>query len=142
MLVDSGATECFINPKAVIQLGIKTKQLKFPQRVKNIDRTYNKAGQIMEAAILSVKFKGKESRHCFLVADVGDKDVILGYPFLEDFDPQINWQTGSLEEGVTISSNNADEWKPQTKKGKQKGGRALSWVRSLPGWEEGDKVWL
>ena len=30
VLVDSGATECFINPKVVIQLGIKTKQLKFP----------------------------------------------------------------------------------------------------------------
>ena len=44
VLVDSGATECFINPKAVIQLGVKTKQLKFPQRVKNVDGTYNKAG--------------------------------------------------------------------------------------------------
>ena len=51
-LVDSGANECFINPKTVKQLGVKTKQLKFPRKVKNVDGTYNKAGRITEAAIL------------------------------------------------------------------------------------------
>ena len=82
----------------------------------------------MEAAILSIKFKGKESKHCFLVADVGDEDIILGYPFLEDFDPHIDWQKGTLGEGITISSNDAGEWKPRPKKERKKQSNAPAWV--------------
>ena len=126
----------------VKQLGVKTKQLKFPRKVKNVDGTYNKAGRIMEAAILSIKFKGKESKHCFLVADVGDEDIILGYPFLEDFYPDIDWQQGTLGEEVTISTNDTEEWKPRPRTIKRRLNDTPAWVRLLPGWEEGDEVWL
>jgi hypothetical protein len=45
-LLDSGATECFIHPWMVQQLGLKTKNLAKPWKVRNVDGTPNQAGEI------------------------------------------------------------------------------------------------
>jgi hypothetical protein len=34
--------------------------------------------------------------HRFLVADIGDDDIILGYPFFEAANPLIDWPTGRM----------------------------------------------
>ena len=33
----------------------------------------------------------------FYITNLGDDRVILGYPWLRDFNPKINWTTGKLE---------------------------------------------
>jgi predicted aspartyl protease len=40
-LLDTGATENFIHPRVMKQLGIKTKKLARPRKVKNVDGTLN-----------------------------------------------------------------------------------------------------
>ena len=45
-LVDSGATENFIDQELVNKLKLGTKKLEKPVSLKNIDRTYNKSGHI------------------------------------------------------------------------------------------------
>jgi len=56
-LLDCGATENFIHPRLVKKLKLKTKLLKKPQQVKNVDGTTNKAGVVTKVAILEVRCK-------------------------------------------------------------------------------------
>ena len=48
-----------------------------------MDGTTNKSGQILEAVDLTVNNNGEQALHAFYVADIGQDDFILGYPFLE-----------------------------------------------------------
>jgi len=42
--------------------------------------------------------------HRFLVADIGEDDLILGYPFFEAANPVINWIKGTIKGGVALIS--------------------------------------
>ena len=37
----------------------------------------------------------------FYIADIGVDDLILGYPFFEAAEPQINWKEGRMD-GITV----------------------------------------
>jgi len=43
-----------------------------------------------------------------LVADIGEDDLILGYPFFEAANPFIDWQKGSANGNVILTT--CDEW--------------------------------
>jgi hypothetical protein len=45
----------FIHPRVVKQLGLKTKKLARPRKVKNVDRTLNRSREIMDAVTLLIK---------------------------------------------------------------------------------------
>jgi len=89
-LLDSGATECFIHPRKVKQLGIKTKKLQTPRSIRNVDGTPNKAGKITGAAEFVTDHIGTKTRHIFFIADIGPDDYILGFPFLEANEPTVD----------------------------------------------------
>ena len=78
-LLDSGATENFINPRALRKYGIKPD---FLQNPRNVDRTMNKAGEITQAVDLRIRMVDKTTNHWFFVAEIGEDGFILGYPFL------------------------------------------------------------
>jgi hypothetical protein len=84
-LLDSGATECFIHPRIVQELKLERQKLLRPRKIKNVDGTPNKAGVIKETVTLGIQQGLKVARHLFLIADIGEDDLILGYPFLENF---------------------------------------------------------
>ena len=46
--------------------------------------------------------------HRFLIADIGEDNIILGYPFFEAANPQVNWVDGNIKEEITISTY--DDW--------------------------------
>ena len=140
-LLDSGATECFIHPRAVKNLKLTTRTLQKARKVQNVDGTTNKSGQILEAVDLTVNNNGEQALHAFYVADIGQDDFILGYPFLEASNPDIDWCNGRIDGFTTISTAKADNWRPILKGTRQANDTPI-WVRSIPGWEEGDKVWL
>jgi hypothetical protein len=94
--------ECFIHPKIVEQLQLKRIELPKPQKVKNVDGTLNQSGEVTEGVVLVIKYNGKPQKHLFYVANIGEDNIILGYPFLEDADPKINWKEGMLEGTVIL----------------------------------------
>jgi len=114
-LLDSGATECFIHPQAVVRLGLKTRKLVNPRNVRNVDRTPNKARKITDAVDLVTTHRGIAITHVFFVADIGPDDFILGYPFLEASAPVVNWADATLEDTTTLSTLDTDKWQPQPK---------------------------
>jgi hypothetical protein len=46
--------------------------------------------------------RGHTVLYQFLVADIGEDDIILGYPFFEGANPQINWSTGSIKGNISL----------------------------------------
>jgi len=48
---------------------------------------------------LRILYNGKEDLQDFYIMDLGKDRLILGYPFLRMFNPQINWEKGKLKEG-------------------------------------------
>jgi len=111
-LLDSGATECFIHPRTVARLGLPTRKLQNPRKVRNVDGTTNKAGNITEAVDLVANHRGTKITHVFFITDIGPDDFILGYPFLEASAPVINWADAKLEDTTTLSTVDADKWQP------------------------------
>jgi predicted aspartyl protease len=62
ILVDSGATDNFIDPRLVKRLGLGTQKLDQPKKIWNIDGTNNRAGLIQEYVDLEVCTGDKEKQ--------------------------------------------------------------------------------
>ena len=123
------------------QLKLITRTLQKARKVQNVDGTTSKSGQILEAVDLTVNNNGEKALHTFYVADIGQDDFIFGYPFLKASNPDIDWHKGWIDGFTTISTAKADDWQPTFKRIKPTDDTPI-WVCSIPGWEEGDKVWL
>ena len=96
-LVDSGATDNFIHPAFVKRLGLAMTPLDKPKRIYNIDNTSNKAGSITHSLKLKVTTKGVDKIMRFLVTDIGNEDILLGYPWLATFEPKFGWKDAIIK---------------------------------------------
>jgi len=101
-LLDSSATKNFIHLRMVKKLKLQTQLLKKLWQVKNIDGSANKAEEVTEVAILEICCKGYQGKYAFFVAEVDRDDILLGYPFLEAVNPEINWWSGKIYRAVTL----------------------------------------
>jgi hypothetical protein len=73
--------------------------------VHNVDGTENKRGKIMHYCWLRVLHNGKQKLQKFFLTALGRDRMILGYLFLQEFNPQIDWTEGRLEDRkVTLQS--------------------------------------
>ena len=95
-LVDSGATDNFIHPAFAKRLGLTMTPLEKPKRIYNIDNTSNKSGSITHSLELKVTTKGADRIMRFLVTDIGNEDILLGYPWLATFEPKFGWKDAML----------------------------------------------
>ena len=96
-LVDSSATNNFIHPAFAKRLGLSMTPLDKPKRIYNIDNTSNKAGSITHSLELKVTTKGIDKVMRFLVTDIGNEDLLLGYPWLATFEPAFGWKDAVIE---------------------------------------------
>jgi predicted aspartyl protease len=115
-LLDTGATECFIHPRLVNKLGLKERPLQRPRNVRNVDGTINQAGKTTTGVELTLKLNGKPCNHLFFVTDIGEDDVILGYPFFKSFNPTINWERGQLSGEVVAITKGEETLSPKIAK--------------------------
>jgi len=100
-LLNTGATENFIDHTTVTRLRLGTKKLPFKRAVYNVDGTLNCHGTINRACDLLVTRGNKKARQRFYVTNLGHDRFILGYPWFREFQPDINWADGMLK-GPTI----------------------------------------
>jgi hypothetical protein len=97
ILVDSGATDNFIDPRLIKRLGLRSLRLERPRKIWNIDGTNNRAGMILDYVDLNVQSGNKGTKMRFLVTDLGLEDLILGYPWLAYFEPKFSWKEGVID---------------------------------------------
>ncbi len=98
VLVDSGATDCFMSESFVRRIKLGKRPLQKPRKIWNIDNTANQAREITHYIILEVQTKGIRRNMQFLVTNTGNEDVIFGYPWMAAFKPQFTWKNGAIHE--------------------------------------------
>src|ERR1700680_2080571 len=94
VLLDSGATGLLIDRKYAEGNGISMRQLDQPIRVYNVDGTQNQGGSITHEATLMLLHNGHREKAVFEVCDLGKMAVIIGHPWLQKHNLEINWKTG------------------------------------------------
>jgi predicted aspartyl protease len=99
-LVDSGATNNFMHPAFAKRMGLGLQTLLTPKKIFNIDNTTNKSGMITHFLDLNVRTNGTNKEMQFLVMDIGNEEVLLGYPWLATFEPKFNWRRAVINERV------------------------------------------
>jgi hypothetical protein len=90
----------------VKQYNIPTHKLKKARKVQNVDGTTNRLGSITQKVDIMTQYNNAITLHQFLVADIGEDQLILGYPFFEATNPKINWKEGTLPEPIILSVQN------------------------------------
>jgi hypothetical protein len=96
-LIDCGATGCFIDVEWAQSNNVPTRPLTNPIPVYNVDGTANEAGMIVEIADMILRYDSHSERTQFTVTHLGKQSMILGYNWLRNHNPQINWQTKDVK---------------------------------------------
>ena len=113
ILVDSGATNNFIHPCLIKCLSLGTNQLEKLKKVWNVDRTTNRGGELTHYMDLEVKTGHKNQKMHFLITDLGNDNLILGYPWLSTFKPKFSWHDGVIDTHFLPIIIRSLDWKQQ-----------------------------
>ncbi len=97
-LVDSGATNCFMSENFIRWMKLGKKPLQRPQKIWNIDNTVNQARDITHYMNLDIQTGKVRKMIQFLVTNIGNEDIILGYPWMATFEPKFTWKNGAINE--------------------------------------------
>ena len=96
-LIDSGAGGQFIDKNFVLRHDIRTKPIKDPISVFNVDGTPNRNPQITRYADIAISTGGEPSMERLLVTSLGKESMILGFPWLQHTNPKIDWKSGRMD---------------------------------------------
>jgi len=96
-LLDSGATGSFIDREFVCSKGINTRTLLRNIPVFNVDGSPNEARQISEVVDVVLRYKTHSERMLLAISGLGKQSLILGYDWLKDHNPNIDWERGEVE---------------------------------------------
>ena len=93
-LLDTGATENFINKQYARRTRIPFKRLVKPRKIINVDGTENVAGTIRFYTDLEVQTGTAKRKMRFFLTGLSDRNVILRYPWFAAVQPKIHWAQG------------------------------------------------
>jgi len=96
VLLDTGATENFIDHTTVVKLRLGMKKLPYPRPVFNVDGTLNCHRTITHACDLLITKGNKREHQRFFVTNLGRDRLLFGYPWFKAFKPEIDWEKGTL----------------------------------------------
>jgi len=96
-LVDSGATENFMNLQYMKWLKLPIKWLPVPRKLFNIDGTKNKTGELQWYTNLKVQMGTNHTTISFFLSNLGEHKAILGYSWFTAVQPKINWKQGWID---------------------------------------------
>ena len=109
-LLDSGATENFLNLNYAKWLRLTIKRLPFPRKLFNIDGTENKAGQLQYYTDLTTRTGSTTTNMRFFLTELGEHKAILGYPWFAATQPKIDWKRGWIDHTqlpIVLKANDA-----------------------------------
>jgi hypothetical protein len=96
-LIDCSATGCSIDIEWAKLNNVPTRPLMKPIPVYNVDGTANDAGAITDIAVVVLRYKNHSERTQLAVTRLGKQSLILGYNWLRNHNPEINWQTKDVK---------------------------------------------
>ena len=128
-LLDSGVMGLVISEEFVRKHKFKRTKLERPVYVRNVDGTLNYVGPIVDTVEVEIFFKEHKERTSIDVIRGQKWSVILGIPWLECHNPEINWKMGEVKitrcpnecrKKWRIEKQTKPEWKKQEKKEEKK----------------------
>lgn len=96
-LIDSGAGGKFMDQNYAKKMGLPIHKLDKPLTARNVDNTENKLGKITSYVELDLTIYGRTRRTRFMLIGLGKQRIILGFPWLNEQNPDINWKTGEFK---------------------------------------------
>ena len=119
-LLDSRVTGLVMSSKFARKKGFILKKLERPMQVRNVDGLFNREGPIENTVEVNVYYKGHVERTEIDVIGGQKWGVILGMPWLERHNPEIDWKTGEVK--ITRCPEECErQWRPvQGKSGWEK----------------------
>ena len=96
-LLDCGATRSLIDRDFVCSKGMNTQTLSHNIPVFNVDGSPNETGQISEVVNIVLWYNTHSERMLLVVLGLGKQSLILGYDWLKDHNPKIDWEKGEVE---------------------------------------------
>ena len=115
-LLDNRATGSFIDRDFVCLKEINTQTLSCNILVFNVDSSPNEAGQISEVVDVLLYYKTHSERMLLTVSRLGKQNLILGYNWLKNHNPKVDWKKEEVE--MTRCPLQCEEghalWKEQT----------------------------
>src|SRR5271169_7003979 len=94
-LLDTGAGGRFIDQNYARKF--ETHDLDEPIKVYNVDGTENKRGTIRQYVNLSFSIGAKQFKEKLYVTGLGKQKIILGFPWIQEHNPLIDWKKGTIE---------------------------------------------
>src|SRR5579863_3089273 len=101
-LINSGAMDNFLTPKLAQRLGLKIQKLQIPKPILTVDGSEHVQGNITEFINLRIQLGNQVRQQMFYVATLGQDRAILGFPFLQKFNLQIDWTKGTTKGAQNI----------------------------------------
>jgi hypothetical protein len=96
-LIDCGAMGCFIDIEWAKLNNIPMRPLTNPIPVYNIDGTANDASMITDITDVVLRYENHSECTQLAVTHLGKQSMILGYNWLRNHNPEINWQTKDVK---------------------------------------------
>jgi hypothetical protein len=96
-LIDCGTTGCFIDIEWAKLNNVPTCPLTKLIPVYNVDSTANDAGAITDIANVILRYENHSEHTQLAVTRLGKQSLILGYNWLCNHNPEINWQTKDVK---------------------------------------------
>ena len=109
-LIDSGATENFMNLDYARGLKLPIMELKQHQPLFNVDGTENKIGALCYYIDLQFKTGTQTTNQRFYLSDLGDHKAIFRYLWFTAFQPRVDWKRGWINISqlpIVLSAPNA-----------------------------------
>jgi len=88
----------FMDREIARKHGFKMTKLERPLKVKNVDGTENSGGSIAYQAEVNIFYKNHVERIRMDVCNFRKTEVILGIPWLQAHNPEINWETKEVSQ--------------------------------------------
>ena len=96
-LIDCGAKGAsYVDHSFVTKHQIPRIRLKKTIPILNVDGTENQGGHIFNYVDVTIEVRGRKSKMPLLITSLGAETVILGYPWLRQENPNIDWKNKTL----------------------------------------------